>query len=115
MMTSIYISKKLEKITFKYMGTSKFEFNKFLGKWNATVFYIERKKCWLITNSETKFSIIIPDLKSSDIENFTEIFIENVYSQLIYEGILIDFNKLKKWIGRVEIFPTDNDRKTIGT
>ncbi len=115
MITPIHISRKLEKIASKYFGTPRTEPNLFLGKWNATVFYVERKKCWLITNSETKFSIIIPDLKSSDIKNFSQIFVENLYSQLIYESILIDFKQLKNWIGKVEILPTDNDRKTIGT
>jgi Domain of unknown function (DUF6933) len=115
MITPIHISRKLEKITSKYIGTPGTELNLFLGKWNATVFYVDRKKCWLITNSETKFSIIIPDLKSSDIKKFSQIFVENLYSQLIYEGILTDFKQLKNWIGKVEILPTDNDRKTIGT
>jgi len=115
MTTPIYISKKLEKLISKYIGTRKTDSNNFLGKWNANIFYVDRKKCWLITNSETKFSIIISDLISSDIKNFTEIFIENLYSQLIFESILTDFNQLKDWIGNVELLPTDNDRKTIGT
>jgi len=115
MNTPIHISKKLEKLISKHIEIQESDSNIFLWKWNANIFYVDRKKCWLITNSETKFSIIIPDLKSSDIKNFTEIFTENFYSQLIYEGILIDFKKLKCWIGNVKILPTDNDRKTIGT
>jgi Domain of unknown function (DUF6933) len=115
MNTPIHISKKLEKLISKYIGKRTSESNFYLGKWNANIFYVDRKKCWLFTNSETKFSIIIPNLKSADIKNITEIFTENLYSQLIYESILIDFKQLKDWIGNVEILPTDNDRKTIGT
>ncbi len=115
MSTPIHITKKLEKLISKHIEKSTMECNAFLGKWNANIFYVDRKKCWLITNADTKFSIILPDLKSSDIKIFTEIFIENLYSQLIFESILTDFNRLKDWIGNVELLPTDNDRKTIGT
>lgn len=115
MSTPIHISKKLKKLLSKHIGKSITDSNLYLGKWNANIFYVDRKKCWLITNSETKFSIIIPNLKSSDLKNLTEIFIENFYSQLIYEGIWIDFKQIKHWIGSVELLPTDNDRKTIGT
>ncbi len=115
MATVIHVSKKLEKSISKYIKFKEHEFTIFFGKWNATIFYVDRKKCWLITNAETKFSVIILNLKTPDIKNFSEIFTENFYSQLIYEGILVDFKDLKKWIGNVEILPTNNDRKTIGT
>jgi uncharacterized protein DUF6933 len=101
MNTPIHISKKLEKLISKHIGKRTSESNFYLGKWNANIFYVDRKKCWLFTNSETKFSIIIPNLKSADIKNITEIFTENLYSQLIYESILIDFEQLKDWIWKV--------------
>ena len=115
MTTPIHLSKKLEKLYLKHIKFDKFIFEPFLGKWNANLFYVDRKKCWLITNAETKFSLIIPDLKTSEIINFTDIFIENFYSQLIYENIIVDFNLLKNWTGNIELLTTDNDRKTIGT
>ncbi|WAC02156.1 hypothetical protein N7U66_05385 [Lacinutrix neustonica] len=115
MTTPIYISKKLEKLVSKYVSQPTIESISKLGKWNGTVFYVNRKKCWLIVNAETKFSLIIPDLKASDIKNFQNVFLDNLYSQFIYENIILDFKELKRYIGEINILPTDGDRKTIGT
>lgn len=85
-----------------------------LGKWNATIFYVNRKKCWLLTNGLTKYNVILTDIKASDLTNIDSIFKESFYRQLVYDGILIDFEKLDLIIGQLEFLPTDNDRKTTG-
>jgi hypothetical protein len=36
------------------------------------------------------------------------------YSQLIYDGIIIDFDNLDSLIGAIDFLPTDNDRRTTG-
>ena len=85
-----------------------------LGKWNATVFYVDRKKCWLLTNGLTKYNVILTDIKAADLKNIESIFKESFYGQLIYDGIITDFKKVDSIIGQLDFLPTDNDRKTTG-
>jgi len=85
-----------------------------LGKWNATIFYIERKKCWLITNGLTKYNVILTDLKSADLPNIDQIFKNAFFGQLIYDGIITDFENISKIVGEIDLVPTDNDKRTTG-
>ena len=116
MSTAIHLSNKLEKILASKIDLKdkNSEENIYLGKWNATIFYSERKKCLLITNAKTKFSVIVFDIKTADFKNLSNIIIDNIYSQIIYEGIFIEFKELEKWIGKINFHKTDNDSKTIG-
>jgi hypothetical protein len=50
MRTKIHTTRKLEKLIKKYISNDKVSESGKLGKWNATVFYVSRKKCWLISN-----------------------------------------------------------------
>ncbi len=83
-----------------------------LGKWNATVFYVERKKCWLITNGITKYNVILTDIKAADLKNIESIFKNTFYAQLVYDGIILEFENLDSIIGGLDFLPTDNDRST---
>jgi len=85
-----------------------------LGKWNATVFYVDRKKCWLLTNGLSKYNVILTDIRAADLKNIQSIFKEALYSQLVYDGILMDFAKLDKMVGSLVFLTTDNDRQTTG-
>ena len=114
MRTPIYTSKKLEKTIKKIIQPDKISETGILGKWNATLFYVERKKCWLISNAKTQYSLILPDIKSTDLNTIEKIFINSLYEQLKNDGIYIEFDKLSELIGVIEFYPTDNDRKTAG-
>ena len=83
-----------------------------LGKWNATVYYVDRKKCWLFTNGLTKYNVILTDIKTSDQVNIESIFKESFYGQLIYDGIILDYGEVDSMIGELVFLPTDNDRRT---
>ncbi|MDO7173908.1 hypothetical protein [Mariniflexile sp. AS56] len=85
-----------------------------LGKWNATVFYVDRKKCWLITNGLTKYNVVLTDVKVSDFSNIEQIFKDALFSQLIYDGIITDFEIISSIIGGLDFLATDNDRSTTG-
>jgi hypothetical protein len=50
MQTAIHTTKKLEKLIRKFMAAEPPLQQSPLGKWNATVFYVDRKKCWLLMN-----------------------------------------------------------------
>jgi hypothetical protein len=112
--TKIHTSKKLEKLVKKLITTDQNTDSGILGKWNATVFYVDRKKCWLITNGLTKYNVILTDIKSSDLIKIEQIFKDALLSQLIYDGIITNFENLNSIIGRIDFLPTNNDRSTTG-
>lgn len=112
--TKIHTTKKLEKLVRKLISTDQNIDSGKLGKWNATVFYVNRKKCWLLTNGLTKYNVVLLDIKTADLTNIETIFKEALYGQLVYDGILMDFEKLDKLVGQLIFLPTDNDRKTTG-
>ncbi|MFL1897270.1 DUF6933 domain-containing protein [Aquimarina sp. 2-A2] len=110
--TKIHTTKKLEKLIKKLISTDQnTEYGK-LGKWNATIFYVDRKKCWLLTNGITKYNVILTDLRAGDLKNIDSIFLNSLYTQLIYDGIMTDFKQLQSIIGGLDFLPTDNDRST---
>ena len=112
--TIIHTSKKLEKLIKKLITTDKNTDCGILGKWNATVFYVDRKKCWLITNGLTKYNVILTDIKASDLSKIEQVFKNALFGQLIYDGIITDFENLNSIIGGLDFLPTDNDRSTTG-
>ncbi len=114
MRTTIHTTKKLERLIKKLISTDGKTQCGILGKWNATVFYVDRKKCWLITNGKTKYNVILTDIKSTDLKNIEQIFKDAFYSQLTYDGIIADFDYLNSVIGKIDFLPTDNDRRTTG-
>jgi hypothetical protein len=114
MQTPIYTSIKLEKLIKKLIKTEPIKNLGLLGKWNATIFHVNRKKCWLVANAKTQYSIILTDIKAKDLKNISDIFKNAFYTQLIYDGIIIDFEMVNTLIGEITFFRTDNDRKTTG-
>lgn len=116
MVTPIFTSKKLEKLSRKLMEPIRVEEEETstLGKWNANIFYVQRKKCWLVTNAKTRYSVILADVTSADLKNIDTIFKDTLYSQLIYDGIFTEYKTLDKLLGELRFLPTDNDRRTIG-
>ncbi|WP_225037384.1 DUF6933 domain-containing protein [Winogradskyella sp. SM1960] len=112
--TKIHTTKKLEKLVKKLFTTDQKTDCGILGKWNATVFYVDRKKCWLITNGLTKYNVILTDIKSSDLSKIEQIFKDALFGQLIFDGIITDFETLNLIIGGLDFLPTDNDRSTTG-
>ena len=114
MRTRIYTTKKLEKFVEKLIKSDIDADSGLLGKWNATLFDVERKKCLLFINGFTKYNVILPDIKLSDLKNLEEIFRSTLINQLIYDGIIADFKKVEAHIGALDFLCTDNDHVTKG-
>ena len=112
--TAIHVTRKLEKLIKKWIDRDQNVNSGPLGKWNATVFYVDRKKCWLLTNGISKYNVILTDIRAADLKNIQNIFKEAFYTQLIYDSILTDFKKLDTIVGSLVFLPTDNDRQTTG-
>jgi len=116
MSTKIYLSRKLESIVSKSLvNTGEEEADNPLGKWTATLFYVSHKKCLLITNSLTRYTILVDRVTAADFTNITDRFAMTLYDQLVFDGIKTDWPTIHQLVGRVELFSTDNDRKLIGT
>jgi|TARA_R110002124_G_C8902208_1_gene509926 hypothetical protein len=112
--TKIHTTKKLEKLIKRLITTDKKNDSGILGKWNATVFYVDRKKCWLISNGLTKYNVILTDIKTSNLNRIEQIFKDSLFAQLIYDEIIIEFENLNTIIGGLDFLPTDNDRSITG-
>lgn len=115
MNTDIYLSRKLEKLVPKdLIQVAISETENTLGTWNANVFYVDRKKCWIITNSVTFYNVILQDIPSKEIKSLNGIFTHTLLHQLLQDGISIQLNLLQKIVGDVKLYPTNNDKRTIG-
>jgi len=114
MITPIFLTKKLEKLLSKQITITTPLLGNNFGKWNMTIFYIAKKKWLLFTHSETMFSIVLPNIKLSDLKNIDSLFFNSFHEQLIFEKIDIDYAILKELIGNINFHPTDNDKRTIG-
>ncbi len=113
--TNIFTTRKLEKVTKAIIvETEKIE-NNYLGDWTSNLFYVSHKKCWLLINKLTKYLLILPNLKSTDLEHLSTIFKQTFYSQLIYDGISVDYVLVEKIIGEIKLRKTNNDRSTNGS
>lgn len=114
MITPIFTSKKLEKVITKCITKTKpvDTVNRLstIGKWNATIFYVQRKKCIIFLNSISKYNVLLTDIKAKDYGNLENLFMNSLYSQLIYDGIIISFKELEMLLGTIVFYPTDGDR-----
>lgn len=110
--TNIHTTKKLEKLITKLISKDQNPGSGKLGKWNATIFYVDKKKIWLLTNGRTKYNVIMVDIKAADLPNIASIFKLAFYKQLNYDGITVSCERLDTLIGELRFLPTDNDRST---
>ena len=113
--TQIYTTRKLERTINKSIVEISKNENKILGEWVATLFYVDRKKCWLIVNKLTKYLLILSDIKTSELNNITGIFTETLHSQLKNDGIDIEYETLSGIIGEIKLCETNNDRSANGS
>ena len=113
--TKIYTTRKLEKVTKEFISENDIIENEYLGDWTSTLFYVSNKKCWLLINKLTKYLLILPNVKKTDLKNISSIFKETFYAQLIYDGIIIEYELIEKIIGEIKLCETNNDRSTNGS
>jgi len=113
--TKIYTTRKLEKVIKGFISENDKKENEYLGDWTATLFYVSHKKCWLIINKMTKYLLLLPNVKKTDLKNISTIFKETFYSQLTYDGIITEYELIEKIIGGIELCETNNDRSVNGS
>ncbi len=117
MQTNIYTTKKLEKFVKKLIKNDQQgqgESSGILGDWNATLFYVDRKKCLLFTNKKTKYNVILSNVKAADLKKIDDLFKNAFFTQLIYDGIVLTFDHIASLTDNLVFRSTDNDRSTLG-
>ncbi len=57
-----------------------------MGSWHANLLRIERRKCVLITNDFTLYTLFIPCLRKPDFQNFHLVFGQHLFKNLLNEG-----------------------------
>ena len=113
--TKIYTTRKLEKVTKDFISKNDQIENQCLGDWTSTLFYVSNKKCWLLFNKQSKYLLILPNVKKVDLKNISTIFRETFYAQLTYDGIITEYELIEKIIGEIKLCETDNDRSANGS
>lgn len=83
--------------------------------WHANVFHIERRKCVLVTNDTTLFSIFIPGLKSPEFKAFHVIFGQYLFKILLSEEI--PQNQIETVLSECENiqYKKTNNRSVLGS
>lgn len=115
MSTPIFTTKKLEKLIQKYIKSKEQAGDPgILGKWNATVFYINRRKNWLLFNPRTHYSVILENITAKDLPNMQEKFREEFQLQLLVDGIDITQKQVDWLVEDVSLHSTDADRSALG-
>jgi len=113
MSTAIYVSKKLEKLIKKYITpTGSAENIGILGKWNATVFFTNRRKNWLLYNPKTHYSVILENLTAKDLPNIREVIAQEFQLQLTVDEIDATQEQVNWLLDEINFLPTDADRSS---
>ncbi len=115
MITRIYVSSKIQKGYKKLVLNTLPEKSDMLehqNSWNANYVAMFGKKCWILTHTITRYTVIVPDVKAKDIDRFLSLFLENMINQLIKSHI-VNPDKVNEFIGEVEFYPTNNDKSCI--
>jgi hypothetical protein len=55
--------------------------------WHANLLSLDRRKCVLFTNDQTRYSFLVPGLKKPDFQMLGEIFLENLFRCMLNDGI----------------------------
>jgi len=115
MSTPIFTTKKLEKLIQKYIKPKEQAGDSgILGKWNATVFHLNRRKNWLLFNPKTHYSLILENINAKDLPNIQEKFREEFLLQLAVDGIDITLKQVDWLVEDVSLHSTDADRSALG-
>lgn len=86
-----------------------------LGDWCVNLLRIQRKKCLLIVNEKTLFSILVPEVKKAQIQNINVVFREALFAALIDEEFAAEqAEKILTEYDEITISKTDN-RSVLGS
>ena len=115
-MTNIYCTKKLEKLIGKKLIKQEAQ-NSRLGNWNANIFHLQRRKCLILMNDTTYYSLLFLDIRKADLLQFSELFYQRLIEQFDFDKIDFPIECSSKLINETsaQFLPTNNNRKVLGT
>ena len=58
-----------------------------ISLWHANLLTLDRRKCVLFTNDQTRYSILVPVLKKPDFQHLGEVFLDNLFRCMLNDGI----------------------------
>lgn len=86
-----------------------------LGCWHANLLILDRRKCVLFTNDQTKYSFLVPGLRKPHFKMLEEIFSQALFKCLLNEGLSQEeVEKVLDEIREIAITRT-GDRSVLGT
>lgn len=122
METRIYVSDKIKKVyrrlTLKPLP-EKTEMKSHNNSWNAHYLPIENKKCWIITHTKTRYTVVIPDVSAEKATDLRWWFMDQIINQYLNDDKRINFaenvnpNRFEDFFGDFEFYPTNNDKSCI--
>jgi len=116
-MPRIYCTKKLEGFIKDVDQNLPFEkLNRSIQDWNAHLFFVERKKCFVFVNNKTAYSVFLTNILKKDLKHIDVLFYQRLIQQLKYDKVIKTDESFESLFSLEEIqfYKTNNDRKAIG-
>lgn len=115
-MANIFCTKKLERLVGKAYIQPEPK-NDILGSWNANIFPVQGRKCLILMNDQTYYSLLFLDILKKDLLKFHLIFVERLIEQLSFDRVdfPVDCTPLIMDDLTPRFLSTNNNRKVLGT
>ena len=112
----IYCSKKLETFLGHVNPINPQINHSELGDWSGHLFTVNRKKCLILVNIKTWYSVIILDVTKKDAKDFRQMFKVRLFEQLRFDLIINkeQEGKIKQTSNDIVFYKSNNDRSTMG-
>jgi len=116
-MTNIFTTHKLSRLIGNNLIHNSPQESSKLGDWNSNLFFINRKKCLILINNHTFYSILLLNIRKHDFMNFHELFAKRLLSQLSHDNIEVPIDCIDKIKDELKprFLKTNNDRIALGT
>lgn len=120
MKTRIYVSGKIKK-AYKKLELEplpeKDELDNHENSWNAHYMNIDSKKCWILTHTKTRYTVFIPEVNVSKLNDLRHWFLDQMINQ-IFKSRNIDLtefdpDRIEEFVGEFEFYPTNNNKSCI--
>jgi hypothetical protein len=113
---TIYCSKKLETYLGDVSPLNPQLNESTLGDWNGHLFTVNRKKCLILTNNKTWYSVIVLDVTKKDNKIFRQNFKVRLLEQLRFDlKINVEQSeKIQETLKDIVFSKSNNDKSTMG-
>ncbi|NMM48120.1 DUF6933 domain-containing protein [Marinigracilibium pacificum] len=116
-MTNIYCTIKLEKLIGKGLISTEEISPSPIGNWNANLFSLNGRKCMILMNDISYYSLIFLDILKKDLINFQELFYHRLVDQFNYDNLNFSTDLSPTLLNtcKPNFIRTNNNRKVLGT